>query len=117
MQPIGIRDHKTVHDGYKDRFQCQICLRLFPEEENLEKHMKNRHKKHQCPSCKLSFDDPYRFERHIKRFHEGHEDYGQWKCDMCEKSFSKRPKLKIHAKIEHGVELQLKCNLCDKVFR
>ena len=35
---------------------------------------------------------------------------------MCDRSFSKIKKLKIHAKIEHGYELQLTCSLCDKKF-
>ena len=111
----GLRKHKH-NDGYKDRFQCQSCLRIFDEEEILDKHVKKWHKKHQCTSCKMSFDDLYRLEKHIKRVHEGHEDFGQWKCDMCDKSFSKRHKLKIHSKVQHDVELLLTCNLCDKTF-
>ena len=50
---------------------------------------------------------------HIKSVHEKVKNY---KCDICDKAFSRYGALKIHVNSVHEELKNHKCDLCDKAY-
>ena len=49
----------------------------------------------------------------IHILHEGHKDY---KCEICEKSFTESKTLQNHIKIKHTGLLEHQCDICKKSY-
>ena len=90
---------------------CKKCLKPFGKLEYLRahivRHCENRSKI--CNICKVNFFD---LRRHML-LHNGKDQY---KCTICDKSFSQRSILKDH-NVTHTDIRAFSCNLCDKSFK
>ena len=53
----------------------------------------------QCSSCGKTFGRFSDLESHIKTFHENHPEF---KCEVCEKTFVLKWRLRKHMKIHNG---------------
>ncbi|KAM4722872.1 zinc finger and BTB domain-containing protein 41 [Rhinophrynus dorsalis] len=123
--------HTRVHTGEKP-FECDICQQRYSTKSNLTVH-KKRHsseteihrKKHKCPFCSKLHTNRKTLSKHVKRFHpENAQEFlaikrmknEGWKCDICDKSFSRRPHLEEHM-ILHSQDKPFKCTYCEEHFK
>ena len=68
--------------------------------------------KYECTSCTMRFESKLSRKNHVRRIHHKKTFY---KCDICEKVYSKVESIKRHIIYLHG-RLRVKCELCDKTF-
>ncbi|XP_063282158.1 zinc finger and BTB domain-containing protein 41 [Pelobates fuscus] len=123
--------HTRVHTGEK-LFECDICQQRYSTKSNLTVHRK-RHssetvihsKEHKCPFCSKLHASRKTLVKHVRRFHpENAQEFlaikrlksEGWKCDICNKSFTRRPHLKEHM-ILHTQDKPFKCTYCDEKFK
>ncbi|XP_064416039.1 zinc finger and BTB domain-containing protein 41 [Latimeria chalumnae] len=123
--------HTYVHTGEK-RFECDICHQRYSTKSNLTVHKKKHgsetqfHKKdHKCPFCNKLHASKKTVAKHVKRFHPDNlQEFLSmkkakkegWKCDVCNKSFTRRPHLEEHM-ILHTQDKPFKCTYCEEHFR
>ncbi|XP_030631454.1 zinc finger and BTB domain-containing protein 41 [Chanos chanos] len=123
--------HTRVHTGEKP-FQCDICLQRYSTKSNLTVHKKKHasdapipRKDHKCPFCNKLHASRKTLAKHVRRFHPDHvqeflslrkRKSEGWKCDICHKSFTRRPHLEEHM-ILHSQDRPFKCAYCDDYFK
>ena len=123
--------HVEIHlngEGYK----CIGCDETFKTQNSINVHEAKRARKilegnHiQCKNCVFTTIDPCKLRFHT-RCHTTDSDNdmnnrvdkligkvdGMWKCNVCEKSFKSKTKLRYHIEI-HIPELKYNCTFCDK---
>ncbi|XP_067015735.2 zinc finger protein 311 [Anabrus simplex] len=109
-----LQTHLIVH---RDKnFQCNICLKLFLNQHNLDKHKQSKHcgeKTCLCPTCGKGFRGKFALKRHII-VHSAKRDY---QCSLCNKSFKMREHLVNHKQLVHGGERNCLCPTCGKGFK
>ncbi|XP_032626784.1 zinc finger and BTB domain-containing protein 41 [Chelonoidis abingdonii] len=123
--------HTRAHTGEKP-FECDICHQRYSTKSNLTVHRKKHsnetefHKKeHKCPYCNKLHASKKTLAKHAKRFHpENIQEFLSikktksegWKCDICKKSFARRPHLEEHM-ILHTQDKPFKCTYCEEHFK
>ncbi|XP_062848894.1 zinc finger and BTB domain-containing protein 41 [Trichomycterus rosablanca] len=123
--------HTRVHTREKP-FQCEVCLQRYSTKSNLTVHKKKhaadapvQRKDHKCPFCFKLHASRKTLSKHVKRFHpDGLQEFLSlkkkksegWKCDICHKSFTRRPHLEEH-KILHSQDRPFKCAYCEESFK
>ena len=88
---------------------------IIHEEENSEILLKHNHSSYNCKICKKIIKDKWNFQRHIASCHEKKK----FKCDLCEKKFSRHYNLLEHKNIVHyGIKPEkiFDCNNCSKAY-
>ncbi|XP_026792192.3 zinc finger and BTB domain-containing protein 41 [Pangasianodon hypophthalmus] len=123
--------HTRVHTREKP-FQCDVCLQRYSTKSNLTVHKKKhtadapvQRKDHKCPFCNKLHASRKTLGKHVKRFHPDNmqeflsmrkKKSEGWKCDICHKSFTRRPHLEEHM-ILHSQHRPFKCAYCDDYFK
>ncbi len=98
-------------------FPCKVCPRVFTKELSLQNHMMLHTEDHKCKKCHRCFASKFSLDRHEDECTEeiGKEENGVvvYKCNECEKSFTKPNYLQRHAAI-HTAEFS--CVICGNRY-
>lgn len=101
--PNSNDNNKISSRKQKRMYYCSYegCDKQYKSKENLNLHIKNKHKglkPYKCFLCSLSFS-----HRNGKRYHErmAHTNFLPYKCCYCSQSFSAISSMKAHQKISH----------------
>jgi len=122
-----VKRHELTHlSAAEERAHiCSICGRGFDRKDALLRHSKihESESKNKCKTCKQEFptkmDLVIHKSTHIKKPKIKNETLLQdlFMCNVCNKGFDKKEKLKGHIKRMHEAEKQTnKCNVCNLHF-
>ncbi|XP_072919607.1 zinc finger and BTB domain-containing protein 41-like [Hemitrygon akajei] len=123
--------HTRVHTGEKP-FECDICNQRYSTKSNLTAHRKKHNsqaafqrKEQKCPFCNKLHASKKTLAKHVKRFHPDNiqefftarkKRSEAWRCDVCNKTFTRRPHLEEHM-ILHTQDKPFKCSYCEEHFK
>ncbi|KAG9334579.1 hypothetical protein JZ751_007400, partial [Albula glossodonta] len=130
----SLDEHQRLHDDYRP-FKCLVCGKCFAQKRYLKKHQYIHQRAFRCNICTLSFDNLKAYHTHREQHNlkaQRHsvptpdvsphvqnttvEDIGgDYRCDMCYKSFSQLSSLRRHQETHVG-QVVYECTECDKAF-
>jgi len=106
----SLKVHLKNFHATEQKFQCKICPKSFKSTHNLYNHEKTHNKAHECDICKRMFPFKNCLNKHKK---ENHENAKSFECEICNKKFNQKKHLKAHQKTHDKNRLrQFKCHRC-----
>ncbi|XP_025989393.1 zinc finger protein 2 homolog isoform X2 [Solenopsis invicta] len=120
---IQLRQHKLSHGSNKH--MCSICGTTFNRRGNMNAHMKrhsNDNEGYTCSVCAYKCKSMSELKIHRKKHTEEEivdsikrkcTDKEIWRCNICNKIFSKRATLLNHERV-HGDDKFYECDECGK---
>lgn len=122
----ALLEHQNKHHPNEKPFKCNFCEKTFALRRYCRVHEQRHHqnstaqdknqssgKKLKCKHCNAEFSAAHDLSLHM-RFH-AEKDVGEFRCDMCYKSFS-RWSLLIQHRESHVGQVVYECNECDQAF-
>ena len=109
-----LREHiRNVHERVKD-FACEYCGFRCGRKGNMKAHMQTHlnERKHKCHLCGKGFNWPQSLKSHISDVHERIRNFT---CDICGKSWARKPNMIAHRK-SHSTVRMYKCKRCGEAF-
>ncbi|KAG6459157.1 zinc finger protein 287-like [Manduca sexta] len=94
-------------------FPCEMCGKTFGTQLKHKNHVDSVHKmvkRFKCNKCPERFTEYVYRQRHLVEVHGVPRI--SYKCNVCEKSFSRRYNLSTHMKRDHLEERDFQCDLC-----
>ena len=104
------KSHMAFH--VKSPFMCCICLMVFEESENLQRHSQTHHKEETKGSnlrCKICQSELHESEYYTHCLLHN----TSFMCHICYKTFKQEQFLQIHLKIHNNVDLDIPTFTCD----
>lgn len=105
---------EACNDSLERKFYCEICKKRFKEKRHLTVHM-NTHLPEEekftntCNICDKKYSSVFSLRQHIKVVHIREAFF---KCDHCDKSFSRKANLDSHLNV-HLEEKRYECDICS----
>ncbi|XP_028280706.1 zinc finger protein 1035 [Parambassis ranga] len=116
----SLLEHQNAQHSNKNSFKCETCGKTFARKRYLKEHERRHRQKeaaqkalYKCIRCHAGFSTVQELSSHIRQHAE--KDAGEFRCDMCYKSFSQLALLKHHRE-SHVGEVVYECTECDKAF-
>ena len=129
----SLQEHEREHTTYRP-FKCLVCGKSFAQKRYLKKHEAIHQRPYRCDMCPQSFGNSKALASH-QDFHNqksvttedtslysgqpvigGMEEFGgDYRCDMCYKSFGQLSSLRRHQETHVG-QVVYECTECDKAF-
>ncbi|XP_069549415.1 zinc finger protein 1035 [Brachyistius frenatus] len=119
-------EHQIARHLDEKPFKCELCGKTFARRQYLKEHERRHRVKvttqnapqsseraFRCIQCQARFPSSYDLSLHMRVHAE--EAVGEYRCDMCYKSFSRWSLLKQHQE-SHVGEVVYECTECDKAF-
>ena len=118
------RHHFENDDTKPQPKQCDQCERSFGTIGELTRHLTSVHyqERIECPDCSETFSRIDNFKLHKRNKHKvTHHDVkiGEFKCEICDYSFSCKSALKRHTRDTCNVEKEVfvvSCKCCETTF-
>ncbi|KAL9881118.1 zinc finger Y-chromosomal protein-like [Glossina fuscipes fuscipes] len=112
----NLRRHiESIHENIYF-FVCDVCGKQFKSKGSFERHCREHQgiiePPLQCPLCLVWLKN-----RHSLRLHELNHNKKPTPCNICGKNFKTINSLRRHKAYWHGMEKNLRCTFCDKIFR
>ncbi|KAF7654785.1 hypothetical protein LDENG_00064950 [Lucifuga dentata] len=122
----GLLEHQNKYHPNEKPFKCDLCGKSFALRQYLKDH-KRRHlqklptqttvpfveNQFKCNQCCTMFNTAQDLSSHMRMHAE--KEVGEYRCDMCYKSFSQWSLLKQHQESHMG-QVVYECTECDKAF-
>ncbi|XP_029958183.1 zinc finger protein 1035 [Salarias fasciatus] len=122
----SLLEHQNMDHFAEKPFKCEICGKSFARRRYLTRH-KHIHsqnaavsdtqqpqtKRFSCGQCNARFSMKQDLSEHMRLHAE--RAVGDYRCDMCYKSFSQWSLLRQHQE-SHVGEVVYECTECDKAF-
>ncbi|XP_028435315.1 zinc finger protein 1035 [Perca flavescens] len=117
----GLLEHQNKQHRNEKPFECQLCGKTFARKRYLREH-ERRHRqkdaaqlesKFKCAQCLTEFSSAQDLSLHMRLHAE--KEVGEYRCEMCYKSFSQWSHLKQHQE-SHVGQVVYECTECDKAF-
>ncbi|XP_008284100.1 zinc finger protein 1035 [Stegastes partitus] len=120
----SLLEHQNTEHYNAKPFTCGTCGKTFAKKRYLYKHERRHSQKAanaaqlaenkiKCPQCIRRFSTELELSLHMRLHAE--KQVGEYRCDMCYKSFSQWSFLKQHQE-SHVGEVVYECTECDKAF-
>ncbi|KAM9852300.1 zinc finger protein 1035 [Aulostomus maculatus] len=122
----SLLEHQNKVHQHEKPFQCKLCGKTFALRRYLREHERRHRLKlperktskiaennFKCPQCPSEFGIAQDLCLHMRMHAE--RQVGEFRCDMCYKSFSRWSLLKQHQE-SHVGQVVYECTECDKAF-
>lgn len=122
----GLLEHQNKHHPNEKPLKCVFCGKAFGLRQYLKEHERRHHltlpaqnkdhpveSKFECSQCRKMFNTAQDLSSHMRMHAE--KQVGEYRCDMCYKSFSLWSLLKQHQE-SHVGQVVYECTECDKAF-
>ncbi|XP_056142891.1 zinc finger protein 1035 [Lampris incognitus] len=122
----GLLEHQNKQHPTEQPFKCELCGKTFALRKYLKEHEKRHRQKintqsnaqlavnqFKCSQCPLTFHVAQDLSMHMRMHSE--QEVGEYRCDMCYKSFSHLSLLRQHQE-SHVGQVVYECTECDKAF-
>ena len=116
---ICLKSHKeAIHLKIK-HFRCSVCFYEKYRKNEIESHMKSKHKGKQCrvliigcPICERKETHGICVKQPQKNNHQNGKTDGKYVCDKCEYTSDMRKNMRIHAEALHLKIKHFRCSVC-----
>ena len=94
-------------------YKCSHCSAEFKDVQRAKMHFINAHNIEKPLKLNKDITSKNGMERHLSTAHDGKKEF---KCEMCDKVFSRKNNIKAHMESVHEGKKSFKCKVCDKNF-
>ncbi|KAJ8332831.1 hypothetical protein SKAU_G00417270 [Synaphobranchus kaupii] len=133
----SLKEHQRQHPDYRP-FKCLVCGKCFAQKRYLKKHQLIHQRPYRCDMCPQTFGNSKAYQIHQGQHNQmsqnssvttkdnsphstqpvkcAMEEFGgDYRCDMCYKSFGQLSSLRRHQETHVG-QVVYECTECDKAF-
>ncbi|XP_013917501.1 PREDICTED: PR domain zinc finger protein 14 [Thamnophis sirtalis] len=103
-------------DCYSQFLGIPISLKGTAEEKRTPKHTEESVEGYECGRCEKVFAYRYYRDKHLKYTRCVDQGNRKFPCHLCNRSFEKRDRLRIHILHVHEKHRPHKCSVCGKSF-
>ncbi|XP_055326687.1 zinc finger protein 107-like [Sitodiplosis mosellana] len=112
-----LEEHMSISHSARDSFQCNICLRTYPNRYFLQKH-KARHKNAAANGIEMLEEDLDKGLMERNKYHRlaPGERRSDLTCDECGREFKHHYLLMEHKTSKHSGESVFECRKCGRFY-